>query len=146
ADNPIPCQHFMIGAGDVLGHSPSGLQETRDTVSIACHGLGITHLDALCHMFVRQQTYNGRTSDVVTSRGATANDLWAVRNGIFGRGVLLDVPGHLGTPYLEPAEAIEPDTLDAVAEAQGVLLEAGDIVLVSTGREARRREHPAWDI
>jgi kynurenine formamidase len=38
-----------------------------------------------------------------------------------------------------------PDELDAVCEAQGIEIEAGDIVLVATGRDARRAVHGAWE-
>jgi kynurenine formamidase len=62
--------------------------------------------------------------------------LWAER-GIAGRGVLLDVARFLddaGTPLdLTSAQAIGTDVLDAVALAQGVHLEQGDILLMRTG-------------
>ena len=60
------------------------------------HGLGTTHLDALCHMFVRGQMYNGGQPGEVPSSGATRNTVMTLADGIVGRGVLLDVPGALG--------------------------------------------------
>jgi kynurenine formamidase len=59
--------------------------------------------------------------------------------------VLLDVPRLRGVPWLEPAEAILPDELERCEAAQDVRVGEGDILLVSTGRDARRAEHGPWD-
>jgi kynurenine formamidase len=50
------------------------------------------------------------------------------------RGVLLDVVRHRGDQSCLDAETqVTPEELDAIAEAQGVSIEAGDVVLVHTG-------------
>jgi kynurenine formamidase len=59
------------------------------------------------------------------------------RDGIVGRGLLLDVAHDRGIDCLPDNEAISPDELDKVAAAQGVEVRAGDIVLVRTGRVGR---------
>ena len=50
-----------------------------------------------------------------------------------------------GVEWLEPGDAITPDELDAACAAQHVEVEPGDIVLISTGRDARRAQHGPWD-
>ncbi len=131
----------MLASGDALETSGiPGYEATRDFVGTDVHGLGTTHLDALCHMFVRGQMYNGGRPADVPSSGATRNSVMTLADGIVGRGVLLDVPGALGRPYLEADHAITPDQLEAAERAQGVTVGSGDILLISTGRDARRTE------
>ncbi len=65
-------------------------------------------------------------------------------HGVVGRGVLLDVPRLQGVPYLEPGTAITPEDLSAAEASAGVTVGEGDILLVMTGRDARRAEHGPW--
>ncbi|MGH9273669.1 MAG: cyclase family protein [Acidimicrobiales bacterium] len=143
-DNPLPAQHHMTLGGDV-GARRSGLQASADFVGVAFHGMAVSHIDALCHVFVGGEMYNGFPASDVTSVGARRNSIAAGFDGIVGRGVLLDLPRLRGVDWLEPGDAIMPDELDAACAAQDVAVEAGDIVLVATGRDARRAEHGAWD-
>jgi kynurenine formamidase len=131
----------MLASGDALETSGiPGYEATRDFVGTDVHGLGTTHLDALCHMFVRGQMYNGGRPEEVPSSGATRNTVMTLADGIVGRGVLLDVPGALERPYLDHDHAITPDELERAERAQGVSVESGDILLISTGRDARRSD------
>ena len=78
-----------------------------DYVGLAFHGDCHTHMDALCHIAYQGLVYNGRPAQqVMTSKGATALDVTAYREGLVGRGVLLDVPRFRGTSWLEPGEAV----------------------------------------
>ena len=141
AEQPFPSQHHMLASGDALETSGiPGYEATRDFVGTDVHGLGTTHLDALCHMFVRGQMYNGGRPADVPSSGATRNSVMTLADGIVGRGVLLDVPGALDRPYLQADHAITPDQLESAERAQGVTVGSGDILLISTGRDARRTE------
>ncbi len=141
AEQPFPSQHHMLASGDALGASGiPGYEATRDFVGTDVHGLGTTHLDALCHMFVRGQMYNGGKPEEVTSTGATRNSVMTLADGIVGRGVLLDVPAALDRPYLEADHSVTPDQLEAAERAQGVTVGSGDILLIGTGRDARRTE------
>jgi kynurenine formamidase len=140
-EQPAPSQHHMLASGDALGASGiPGYEATRDFIGTDVHGLGTTHLDALCHMFVRGQMYNGGLPEQVTSMGATRNTVMTLADGIVGRGVLLDVPGALERPYLDPDHSITPDQLEAAERAHGVTVGSGDILVISTGRDARRTE------
>jgi kynurenine formamidase len=146
ADNPTPAAHHMLMAGDVAGMGrPSDLQASSDFVSVAFHGMAVSHIDALCHVFVDGEMYNGRPAREVTSLGARHNSIAAAWDGIVGRGVLLDIPRLRGVAWVEPGEVISPQELADACAAQQVELEGGDIVLVSTGRDARRATHGAWD-
>jgi kynurenine formamidase len=140
-ENPLPCHHHMLASGDALdSNGIPGYEATRDYVGTDVHGLGTTHIDALCHMFVRGRSFNGATPDTVKSTGATANTIMAAAGGIVGRGVLLDVPRALGVPHLAGNSTISPDDLDRACAAQGVHVGEGDLLLVATGRDARRTE------
>ncbi len=116
-----------------------------DFVGVAYHGMAVSHIDALCHVFVDGQMYNGFPASDVTSTGSRRNSIEAAFDGIVGRGVLLDIPRLRGVEWLEPGDAIAPGELDAAATAQDVDVEPGDILLVTTGRDARRAAHGPWD-
>jgi kynurenine formamidase len=66
------------------------------------------------------------------------------RDGIVSRGVLLDIPRLLGVEWLDPRSAITRDQLEAAEEAQNVRVSEGDILLVGTGRDARRNAQGPW--
>jgi kynurenine formamidase len=134
----------MTLAGDV-GARRAGLQASADFVGVAFHGMAVSHIDALCHVFVEGQMYNGYPAADVTSVGAKRNSIAAGFDGIVGRGVLLDLPRLRAVDWLEPADAITPDELNAACAAQQLEVEQGDIVLISTGRDARRAQHGPWD-
>jgi kynurenine formamidase len=143
-DNPLPAMHHMTQAGDAL--SRRGLQASSDFVGVSFHGMAVSHIDALCHVFVDSEMYNGFPASLVTSRGARRNSIEVAFGGIAGRGVLLDVPRVRGVDWIEPGETITPDDLDAACAAQRVTVESGDLLLISTGRDARRAVHGPWDI
>jgi kynurenine formamidase len=145
ADNPHPALHHMIQAGDsCTGSGMGGLEASMDFIGIAFHGMATSHIDALCHVFVNETMYNGRPASEVKSVGAMSNAITVARDGIVSRGVLLDIPRLRGVDWLEPGEKIGPDELEAAEAAQGVTVGEGDILLVATGRDARRDKHGAW--
>ncbi len=96
---------------------------------------GSTQWDALSHVYYDGYLYNGYPASAVTSFGATKDsiDQVAERGMIVSRGVLLDVAQHRGVKYLAPNTVVYPEELDAVATAEGVTVEAGDVVIVRTG-------------
>lgn len=144
-DNPQQAMHFVTQAHDVpVDHSE--VRFALDFLGMACHGDCHTHVDALCHISYRGQCYNGRVAgEVVTSTGATAQDITAYSNGVVGRGVLLDIPGHRGVAWLEPGEAVTRGELEACVEQQGVVVGEGDILVLRTGHQRRRHEVGPWD-
>ena len=143
-DNPSPVTHHVVQGHDIdIGSS--GVTFATDYVGLAFHGDCHTHMDALCHIAYQGLVYNGRPAQqVMTSKGATALDVTAYREGLVGRGVLLDVPRFRGIRWLEPGEAVTRAELEAVERAQGVRLGEGDILVFRTGHHRRRLELGAW--
>lgn len=143
-DNPNPAIHFVS-----LGHDidvSAGESFGLDFFGMVCHGDGHTHIDALCHIAYRGQTYNGHPAlEVLPSTGATSLDIANYRSGIVGRGVLVDVARHRGVRWLEPGEAVTSAELEAVVTAQGVRLGEGDILVLRLGHHARRLAMGPWD-
>ena len=134
-DNPTPAQHHMVIAGDAReATGVPHLETALDYIGIACHGMATSHIDALCHVFVRGQMYNGFPASDVKSTGATRNSIMAARDGIVSRGVLLDIPRLRGVPWLEPGTSIARAELEAAERAQNVRVGEGDVLLVATGR------------
>lgn len=94
-----------------------------------------TQWDALSHVYYNEQLYNGFPSSAVSSQGASHCSIGAaISKGIVSRGVLLDAVRHRGLEgCLDAENQVTPEELDAIAEAQGVKIEPGDIVVVHTG-------------
>ena len=89
--------------------------------------------------------YNGFDMAEVRSNGTRRNSIMAARDGIVSRGILLDIPRLRSVDWLQPDDRITPDELTAAEEQQNVHVEEGDILLVATGRDARRDSTGAWD-
>jgi kynurenine formamidase len=142
-ENPSPAMHFMVRAGDVADGKT--VTSTADHLAISPHGVAHSHLDALCHFFWQGKTYNGRPVGVVTSAGARANAITIGEDGIVSRGVLLDIPRLWGKDWLEPDEAVTVADLEAAERSSGVQVQSGDVLLVRTGRQARRKTLGPWD-
>jgi kynurenine formamidase len=143
AENSSPAMHFMVRAGDV-GDGKT-VTSFADHLAVSPHGVAHSHLDALCHFFWQGQTYNGRPIGVVTSMGARANAITIGQDGIVSRGVLLDIPRVIGREWVEPDHAISVEELESAERAAGLNVEPGDILLVRTGRHARRESLGGWD-
>lgn len=142
-DNPTPVVHLMRQTGHDF---PGALPHSADFFTIAPHGHANTHLDAFCHIFYRGKMYNGFDAIEVGSHGAKRCAIDAGRDGIVGRGVLLDLPRLKGVQWLENGEAILPADLEAAEREHQVRVEEGDILLIRVGRWDRRRAKGAWSM
>lgn len=136
-ENPTPVQHHMISGGDAAS-AEARFGIARDYFAIAPHGMATTHLDALCHIFYEGKMYNGFDKSEVRTDGAKRNSIMSGADGIVSRGVLLDIPPLREAAFLEPGERITIAELEAAEARQGVRVEAGDILLVRTGRDPRK--------
>ena len=146
AENPTPALHMMVMAGDACDATGvPGLETAMDFVGVAFHGMAVSHIDALCHVFVRGQMYNGFPASDVKSIGAMRNSIMVAREGIVSRGVLLDIPRLRGVPWLPGGASIGVDELAAAEREQKVRVEPGDILLVAGGRDARREQEGPWN-
>lgn len=107
-----------------------------DMLTLGSHGLTVTHLDALGHLWDATGMWGGREpTEVVTDRGLTWGGIEHWRNGLVTRGVLLDVPAHRGTPYVAVGEPVHGWELDEICATEGVDVGPGDAVLVYCGRD-----------
>jgi kynurenine formamidase len=142
-DNPEPAMDEMTGTGDQA--DPGGLTFARDRLTMNVHGNADSHIDALCHVMYRGRLYNGVPADTVTSAGAAELSIEVARNGIVGRGVLLDIPRLHGVPWLEPGDHVTLDDLTRAEEAQQVRVGEGDLLFVRVGHRERRNALGPWD-
>jgi len=90
--------------------------------------------------------YNGFTQQEVSAKGASKLSIIQAKNGIFTRGVLVDLPSLLGVDYLKGAQAIYPEQLEAWEKRTGMKITAGDALLIRTGRWARRAAQGPWNV
>jgi len=140
-DNQSPYEHTMTMSG-----VNNRAQFSMDAFRVSYHGYQHTHLDALCHMFWNGKMYNGFPQEEVTQKGAEKLAIQNLKQGVFTRGVLMDVPRLKGVKYLEPGTPIYPEDLEAWEKKAGLKLTAGDAVFIRTGRWARRAEKGPWNI
>lgn len=117
-----------------------------DEYRVAYHGFTQTHLDALCHLFYKGRMYNGFSRNEVTEHGAAKLSVVNIKQGIFTRCVLMDLPGLLGVRFLKGGHAIYPADLAACEQAAGIKVGSGDAVLIRTGRWARAKFEGDWEI
>ena len=142
-DNPHPSQHEMTSTGNLA--DPSGLTFATDRLAINIHGNADSHIDALCHVMYQAALYNGVPADTVTGAGATELSIQVAKDGIVGRGVLLDIPRLRGVRWLEPGQHVTADDLVRAAENQQVHVGRGDLLFVRVGHSQRRAELGPWD-
>jgi kynurenine formamidase len=145
-----PQRHFLStgeGLNDTHRIPPAWAQPgdrqsgATEYIGMVFHGYGITHLDALAHMFWDGKMYNGYPAEWVTSRlGATRLDVTGCRDGIVTRGVLVDAARHRDVPWLQPGDAVTRDEVEEILAAQNVVLEPGDALLLRTGAGRAKRE------
>jgi kynurenine formamidase len=141
-DNPSPAEHRMT----LLTQEGSGIVRfVKDYIGVDFHNDGHSHLDALCHVSFRGTFFGGAPDTSARADGATVGDVQTVRDGIVGRGVLLDIPRVLAADWVEPGEYVRPEELIAAEQSQRVTIGPGDILLVRTGHTRRLDELGPWD-
>jgi kynurenine formamidase len=145
ADNPEPgTRHMKHLPGEA---SPfAGLSFAEDQLALNIHGNADSHIDALCHVSYRGTLYGETEPGSVTSQGAASLSIDDARNGIVGRGVLLDIPRWRNVEWLEPGEFVTADDLSRAAESQRVTIGAGDLLFVRVGHRLRRDTLGPWDV
>jgi kynurenine formamidase len=131
ANNPSPVRHTMC----YQAHEPIG---AVDELELGMHGFALTHLDAIAHVYRGQDVYNGRrASAVAVAGGLTYCDILAQKDGIFTRGVLLNIAAVRGVPWLTPDQGVHAADLDAAEKRQKIRVESGDAIFVYTGLQKR---------
>jgi kynurenine formamidase len=121
---------LVKGHGDYLG--PAGNSSAADSLALGSH-VG-THIDALCHFSCGGKLFGGVEAVSAQShqQGLSAHAIDTVAP-IVRRGVLLDVARHVGVDALPVDFEITPEHLAAIARAEGIGVERGDVVLLRTG-------------
>ena len=95
-------------------------------------GIG-SQIDGLGHMGINHTYYNGNhASDFVANTGLTKLGIDRLPP-IATRGVLLDMAKHFQQDILPAGQAFNGEDIRAAAQAQGVTIESGDVVLFHTG-------------
>jgi kynurenine formamidase len=143
-DNAAPIVRKTTRTG--ASQPKTGIASTSDTFFISYHGMAHTHMDSLCHFVYDGKIYNGYPSDVVGEDGAAKNSIINFKNGIITRGVLMDMARYKGVDYLEPGTAIYPEDLEGWERKAGVKVGPGDVMIVRTGRWARRDAKGPWPV
>src|SRR5262245_39921505 len=134
-DNTNPFEHTMN----------RGL--STDTYKVSYHGYAHSHIDALCHILYKDQTYNGYArAEVNTEKGCTKLGVHNLKNGIVTRGILIDIPRLKGLPYLEPGTPVFQEDLEAWEKKAGIKVSPGDAIFLRTGRWARRDKLGPWPV
>src|SRR6185295_13976055 len=136
-----PAQRHMLMTGEGLAdphrvtppHPVPGIDMSRSAGAVeyfGCvfHGINITHIDALSHVFWDRKSYNGKPAELVNCMfGATNLAVTGLANGIFTRGVLVDVAASRGVDWLAPGEGVFPADLEAAEKRQGIRVAEGDV-------------------
>lgn len=92
-----------------------------------------THIDALGHVTIAAELYNG------LDREDAASDIGLNHNGIdqsppfIAKGILIDVAAYKGLDNLEAGYAITPADLQGALKKQGTSIPQGAIVFIHTG-------------
>ena len=134
-DNASPFEHTMLRGNNM------------DRYAIQYHGYAHSHIDALCHILYKEQTYNGYArADVNTDKGCTKLGIQNLKNGVVTRGVLIDIARLRNVPYLEPGTPIYVEDLEAFEKLHHIKIEPGDALLIRTGRWARREKLGPWNV
>jgi kynurenine formamidase len=126
-DNPDPFENTMVAVNDV---------RALDKISVAFHGISVTHMDALAHHYIGGKMYNGfpQSEYVTMEKGALKGSIINVKEGVFTRAILMDIPRLKGVEYLEPGTPIYAEDLEAWEKKAGVKVSPGDALLIRTGR------------
>ncbi|MEX2375686.1 MAG: cyclase family protein [Dehalococcoidia bacterium] len=129
-------------------HPRSGFEgagSARDYLGVSCHGVGMTHLDALCHVWDEHGAWNGRSPETLLGDDGVqwcSVDAWA--DGIVTRGLVLDVPAHRGTEHVTVDEPVTGAELAEIVAKLDPGPRPGDALLVYCGRESWVRTHGPW--
>jgi kynurenine formamidase len=113
-----------------------------DFVDFPMHMTTGTHIDALDHLWDAHGMYNGHDpAEVFVDGKSQWGDISVWRDGIITRGILIDVPKHRGKGSITMEEPPTYDELKQIADAQGVVIEPGDALVIYSGRAAWEEAH-----
>jgi hypothetical protein len=139
----MPLQHFMIrDGGDYAAGLPErGFGFADDAVVMSASGT--THLDALAHVWLDRQMWNGYSADLVTSRGAGRCGI-ETAGPIATRALFVDLGPPSGPCLSDPHQVSLADLRGAV-DRTALEPEPGDALILRTGWLRRWRDGDATE-
>jgi kynurenine formamidase len=118
------------------------------------HGATHSHLDALgCHVHYQGHGWNNESTEVTQESGCSAEQggIIAVKDGVFTRGVIIDIPRFRRAAWLEAGDGVTGAEIRRWEKWSGVRIRSGDAVFLRTGRWARQAKlgpytggNPGW--
>lgn len=137
--NANPFEHTLT-ISEFSGHQVAG-----DKYSVEYHGFAHSHMDGLPHFIHKGKMYNGFPIEILKATGAEKLGIHNAKNGVFTRGVLVDMAWFKGVDFLEPGYAITIEDLEAWEAKTGVTVASGDVLLIRTGRWEQVRQKGQWN-
>ena len=95
-------------------------------------GIG-SQIDGLGHMGIDHMYYNGNHASAFVRPTGLEKLSVHLLPPIVSRGILLDMTAYFGEDMLPEGKAFNSKEIKAAAQAQGIKIEAGDVVLFHTG-------------
>ena len=95
-------------------------------------GIG-SQIDGLGHMGIDHMYYNGNHASAFVRPTGLEKLSVHLLPPIVSRGILLDMTAYFGEDMLPEGKAFNSKEIKAAAQAQGIKVEAGDVVLFHTG-------------
>lgn len=128
-----PDSGFAVEVRRIARDNPLSIPLTAavDSVTMDCHGIVTTHIDALNHQGSGGTWYSGW--EIGAADGPSVSD-WA-GTGIFTRAVHADIAALRGADWVSPREPVTGADIDAALERQGVAFLPGDALLLDMGRD-----------
>jgi len=137
--NANPFEHDL-SISTFGGHEVAG-----DRYSVQYHGFAHSHMDGLPHFAHYGRMYNGVSVDSLEPDGSQKLGIANAYEGVFSRGILIDMTWLRGVDYLEPGTAITVADLEEWERRTGVRVGSGDVLLIRTGRWERVRQLGEWN-
>jgi kynurenine formamidase len=138
-----PTEHWMTSVDPATGLPRFAL----DAISFSLHDGQLSHLDALCHYRTEIDgefvIFNGYPQNL-DADGCKDLAIDRMAGGYVTRGVLVDMPLLRGVDWLEPSTPIFVSDLEEWERFAGVTVSPGDILIVRTGRWAKRDQEGPW--
>ena len=141
--DPLNQNPFLheVGTSEFGGH-----QVAADRYEVEYHGFAHSHMDGLPHFAHKGYFYNGVPYAAAIPTGTKKLGIHnAGIKGVFTRGVLVDMPAHLGVDYLDPGTAITADDITDWEKKNRVRIGSGDVLLIRTGRWEKVRQDGQWN-
>ena len=111
-----------------------------DRYAVQYHGAAHTHIDALAHVLHKGRMYNGIPAGLIRLNGSEKLGVHNMKDGLFTRGVLVDMAWLRGVEFLKPGHSITASDIEAWEAKTGITIRTGDVLLVRTGRWQRDRQ------